>query len=107
MSGWSKMVDLEMSDDRQLESVYPIPMPETPRYPCGLRICLTHDELEKLGLDDSCDIGDMIDIRAFAEVTSVSKTELNGEKSCRVELQLIRMQVESEADESPDDEGKE
>lgn len=107
MSGWSKLVDLEMDDEKQFDTVYPMPMPETPRYPCGLRICLTHDELEKLGLDDECEIGDMIHIRAFAAVTCVSKQETNGEKSCRIELQIEKMQVENEADEMPDDEGNE
>lgn len=94
---WSKMVSLELDDEDQLDTVMPLPMAERPKYPFGLRICLTEKELEKLGLDADCDIGDVIDIRAFARVTSVSVNQMeNGDESCRVELQIEEMAVEDE-----------
>ena len=105
---WSKLIDMEMDDEDQLDCVCPMPMPEKARYPYGLRICLTHNELAKLGLDANCEIGDMIDIRAFACVTSVSinKTE-SGKEECRVELQIEKMAVEDEESETEKDEAEE
>ena len=93
--GWSKLVDMELTDDEKLDASMPIPMPTKPDYPFGLRICLTNPELEKLGLDADCDVGDVIDLRAFAEVTCVSK---NGD-DCRVELQIQKLAIEQESDE--------
>ncbi len=92
---WSKMVDLEMDDEDQFETVMPFPMADKPRYPYELRIAFTDGTLDKLGLDCDCDVGDFIDIRAFGEVTSVTKSD--GHR--RVEVQLIRMKVEDEEDE--------
>jgi hypothetical protein len=99
MSGWSRLVDMEMDDEDQIDCPMPITMPEKPRYPCGLRISLTHNELEKLGLDADCEVGDMIDMRAFGTVTSVSISDDSGGKSCRVEIQLEKLAVESELEE--------
>lgn len=97
---WSKLVDLELDDESKLDTVMPMPV-ETPDYPYGLRICLTHRELEKLDLDDNVEVGDMIDLRAFGVVTSVSKDAgPNGDKSCRIEIQLQKLAVESEMDET-------
>lgn len=97
---WSKLVDMELDDEDVIDTVMPIPSFDRPRYPCGLRICLTHKELEKLGLAADCDIGDVIDLRAFAVVTSCSqnKTE-SGEDECRVELQIEKLAIENESTE--------
>jgi hypothetical protein len=97
---WSKLVDMELDDEDKLDACTPLPMPDRPKYPYGLRICLTHNELEKLGLEADCDIGDIIDLRAFAVVTSVSKGEGEYEgKYARVELQIEKLQVENESTE--------
>ena len=100
---WSKLVDMEMDDEDALDAVMPIAMPDRPRYPYGLRICLTHKELEKLGLDADCNVGDMIDLRCFAEVTSVSKNQTEHGDECRIELQIIRMAAEDEMTETEGD----
>ena len=100
--GWSKLVDMEMDDEDQLDHPMPIAAPRA-QDPYGLRICLTHKELEKLGLDSDCEIGDMIDMRCFATVTSVSKNDSSDGPSCRVELQIEKMSVENEMTESEDD----
>lgn len=91
---WSKLVDMELDDESQLDYPTPIDMAK-PQYPCGLRICLTHEEIEKLGLDASCEPGDYLHIKAFATVTHVSK----GEDCCRVEMQIEKMAVEDEGEE--------
>ena len=96
---WDRLVDMELDDEDSLDTICPMPMPDRPRYPYGLRISLTHKELEKLGLDADCNVGDMIDIRCFATVTSVSKNESEHGAECRVELQIEKMACEDEAEE--------
>ena len=99
---WSKLVDMEMDDDDALDCACPIPMPNRQTYPYGLRICLTHKELAKLGLDADCNVGDMIDLRCFAAVTSISKNDSGNGEDCRIELQIQKMAAE---DEMSEDEG--
>ena len=93
--GWSKLIDLEMDDEDQLDAVTPYPVKERAQYPYGLRISLCHTELEKLGLELP-DVGDVIDLRAFAVVTSVSSNDGEYGSSCRVELQIEKLAVENE-----------
>jgi hypothetical protein len=94
---WSKLIDMEMDDEDVLDHPMPISMPERASYPYGLRICLTHRELKKLGLDADCEVGDMIDLRAFATVTSVSTSDDgNSGAQCRIELQIEKLAVEDE-----------
>lgn len=92
---WGKMADMEMDDEDKLDTLMPLPM-DRPDYPCGLRICLTARELKKLDLDDNCNVGDTVDLRCFAEVTSISK---DGDH-VRVELQIQRMAAEDENSET-------
>ena len=101
---WSRMVDLELDDEAQLEAAMPIAMPDKPRFPYGLRICLTHDELKKLNLEPDCEIGDVIDLRAFAVVTSVSMNETDHGQECRVELQIQKLAIENETTEDDTEE---
>ncbi len=68
-----------------------------PQYPYGLCICLTGDELEKLGLDTTCEIGDLVHLMAMARVTSVTKRQMaDGGSDDRVELQIIELGAEDE-----------
>ena len=96
---WSKLVDMELDDESKIDFVGPIPMSSKPDYPYGLRISLTENELEKLGLEADCDVGDMIDMRCFGTVTSVSLNDGDGGKSCRIEIQIEKMAVENEMNE--------
>lgn len=98
---WSQMADMKKSPAEKAEEIadmksYP-GIENIADYPYGLTLTLGEDELEKLGLDQDCDVGDMIDVRAFAEVTSISKNK----DCCRVELQIVRMAVENETTEEP------
>jgi len=100
----SPMVDMELDDEDQLDAVQPILMPDRPRYPYGLRLCLTEKELPKLKLDPSdIQVGDFVDLRMFATVTSVSITDGGGGQCCRVELQGEKLQIENETTESDED----
>lgn len=80
-----------------------IAAPDQSRYPYGLCISLCQDELDKLGLDGDCEVGDMIDLRAMAKVTSVSKNETTSGASIRIELQITHMETENESDEYDDE----
>jgi hypothetical protein len=101
--GWSKLTDMELDDEDKLDMCLPCgpgEKPKGPEYPWGLRISLSEKELEKLGLDvKDASVGDMIDMRAFAVVTSISQDERDGKKSCRVELQIQKLAIENEMQE--------
>ena len=75
----------------------PIPC-DRPDFPYGLRITFSEKELKKLGLGLP-EIGDMIDMRCFAVVTSVSQNEEKSGQTQRVEMQIERISAEAEADE--------
>lgn len=86
------MVDMardmeEIKEDMELQKM------EAPIYPYGLSICLTHDELDKLDLDGDCQVGDLLHMVCMAKVTSVSKNETTDGESCRIELQIIDIEV--------------
>lgn len=86
---WSKMVDLELDDEDKLDALQPIPMATKPDYPYGTKICLCGPELRKLKLEPGdCNIGDVIDLRCFGEITSIDAN--------RVEIQIQKMAVENE-----------
>ncbi len=95
MANWSKLVDMELDDEDKMDMCCPMPMPSKPDYPYGLRICFSEKELKKLGLPTP-DIGDMVDMRAFGTVTSVSVEKREGEDTCRVEIQIEKIAVEDE-----------
>lgn len=108
MAGWTKMVDMEFDDESMMDMPMPMTMPSRPRYPCTLMITLTDRELTMLNLSHDCEVGDVIDLRAFAVVTSCSSHDSeHGGKSCRVELQIQKLAVENESTEDmADDETK-
>jgi hypothetical protein len=105
MSGFRRMIDMARSTEEVKKDLAPpcAPSPDctAPVYPYGLCINLTEDELEKLGIDGECDVGDVIHLFAMAEVTSKSehksKTSDGAEKQCcRIELQITHLGLEDE-----------
>ena len=95
------MVSMELDDEDKLDAIMPIPMDNKPDFPYGLRICLTEKELDKLELDHSdAIVGGMVHGHFMAKITSVSMTETDGEKCCRVELQIEDLSIESEDEEN-------
>lgn len=106
---FSKMVDMRREPQKEEAVPEAIPAADGPSYPYGLCICLGNEELEKLNLDPSCEVGDTIDLRAFAKVTSVSMNDYGGKPQHRIELQITQLAVENEdteADEADGGEGK-
>lgn len=109
------MVDMEMDDEDQYDAPVLCNEGDRPKYPYGLRICLTDKEMAKLGLDAAdAFVGGIVHLHALARVTSVSINETEnreGESSdnARIELQIVALNVESEDEENEmaDDEAEE
>lgn len=88
------MVSLELSDEDKLDMPMPMPMASRPDFPCGLRICLTHDELDKLDIDYvDASAGDIFQFVAMARITSKTETDGPDGKCCRIEAQIEAMHV--------------
>ena len=106
MAGFMKMVSMERTDEEKAaeraRNMFPMDVASMPDVPPGLCICLTETELEKLDLDEDCDVGDTIHLNAFAKVTSVSKNDTANGSCVRIELSIYQMSVENE-----DEEGEE
>lgn len=97
----NRMVSMELDDEDQLDAVLPIAMPDKPKWPYGLRICLTEKELEKLGLDPaSAEVGGMVHGHFMARITSCSISDNEGGQCCRVEMQIEDLEIESEDEEN-------
>lgn len=103
---FSKMVDMRRTDVEKAAADGPfacstIGGPTGPDYPYGLRITLSEDELAKLDLEGECSAGDMIDLRAFAKVTNVNITDVDGKPRRSIELQIQQIALENEETEEP------
>ena len=94
---WSKLISMELDDEDKYDFCAPIPC-DRPDYPYSLRISFSEKELKKLGLGLP-EIGDMIDMRVFAVVTSVSQSDTQSGQRQTVEMQIEKIAAESEADE--------
>jgi hypothetical protein len=101
MKAFQKMVSLELDDEDKLDALMPIPMEERPEFPYGLRISLTHTEMEKLNLDpDEAEVGGIVHGHFMARVTCVNISE----DCCRIELQIEDLEIESEDEENEEEE---
>lgn len=90
-----KLQDMRRTDEEKQEATQISPA-NINEYPYGLSICLTEGELEKLGLEGDCEVGDMLHLFALAKVTSVSKNDTGSGEKCRIELQITHLGTESE-----------
>jgi hypothetical protein len=93
---WSSMVSLELSDDDKIDTACPPALADVPDYPWGMRITLTHRELEKIGKEADCRPGDMLEFRAVARVIGVYRNDGPMGPEDRVELQIEQMAVETD-----------
>lgn len=102
------MKDMALSPEEMIERAMPTVLANEPRYPYSLSLCLGNDELEKLGLDSDCEVGDHLHLQAIAKVTSVSKNDTGDGEKCRIELQIVMMDLvdggteEAEAEPAPE-----
>jgi hypothetical protein len=63
------LVSMKREEDEAYE-----PMPP-PAFPYGLRLCLCHEEIEKLGLESLPAVRSVVDVQAKAVVVSVTDDE--------------------------------
>ncbi len=88
------MQSMELDDESKLDAPMPIAMPNKPDYPYGLRICLTDDEIEKLGIDPTdATVGGTFMLQGLARVTSVSCNDGPDGKCYRIEAQIEDMGI--------------
>ena len=98
--GFTKFVDMAMTDEEKIDTIRPMPVSDMPEYPYGLRICLCENEISKLNVETDFQVGDLIDFRAMAEVTSVSSSTGPDGDHMRVELQIKQIaRIENESTE--------
>lgn len=103
------LTDMAKSPEKAMETATPVSVGEQDKYPWGLRITLTHEELEKLGVDKSdWEVGDTFHLQAFAKITGISENQKEGgESDCCVSLQITHLagpeNEEEEGEESEDD----
>jgi len=92
-----KMIDMAKSKEEMEKDSSPILAGGQEKYPYGLRIYLTHEELKKLGVDYSdWEVGATFHLFALAKVTSISQNETEDGANCNVSLQLTHLAGESE-----------
>lgn len=96
-----KMISMARTPAEIAEDSEPCP---APIYPYGLNISLCEEELEKLGLDDDCEVGDMLHMHCMLRVTAVRKQDTEAGKSVRVEMQITDIAEESEDEENEEEE---
>jgi hypothetical protein len=93
------MVDMKRTPAEKADDLSPAVNNE-PDYPYGLCISLCSDELDKLGLTELPEVGEMLHIHAMATVTAVSQNDSGSGPQRRVELQITHMVGEDEDEEN-------
>lgn len=109
MRSLAHMADMRITDAEKAEDATCMPVGIAsksggPDYPYGLRISLTERELEKLRLNYAdCEVGCLVDLRAFGEVMSISLDKREDKETCRIEIQITHLEAENEdaEDEEP------
>ena len=91
------MIDMAKTEEEMEKDTSPILAGGQEKYPYGLRIYLTHDEIEKLGVDiTDWQVGSIFHLFALAKVTSISQNETEDGANCNVSLQITHLSGESE-----------
>ncbi len=95
-----KMIDLAINQEGDdLPEAVNLSIPQ--QYPYGLTLCLDSATLDKLEMDDDCQVGDHFAFHALAKITSCSDREGMGK---RIEMQVVAM---SPLDEDGDEDAEE
>ncbi len=110
MGHFTKMVSMAKTPEQINKEIGPAPSApmsakaaDVPTYPWGLCINLEDEQIEKLKLDDECEVGDTIHFCVEAEVTSESKNKTEGGPRRRIELQITALAVDDgDADDAED-----
>lgn len=90
---------IDMSYDISEQKDFSLPQPQ-PKYPYGLKICLSENELKKLNLEGIPQVGKKFKAEILVEVVQVSAEGGEGDmKEHRVELQIKEMELKKEKSE--------
>ena len=65
-----------------------------PKYPWGLEIRLDEKAMEKLGMTDLPEVGELCQISGLGRIVSVSQRETNDQSSKDVSIQIERLGLE-------------
>jgi len=90
------MVDLLEIPDEEEQPILAAAYKPEPHYPCGLCLYLDEETMEKLGLTEMPEVGEMIHIMAMAKVTSVGTSATESKDSKNISLQITHMALEDE-----------
>lgn len=87
------MTSLELDDEEQHDFM-PAAMEDRSDFPYGMRICLTHVEVSKLGIDPADATKDAVfHFEASARIISASHGVTDGAAHCRIEAQIENMHI--------------
>jgi hypothetical protein len=86
--------------DAERQASYAISPDSGPNVPGGMCMCLTERELEKLGVSDDVEVGDLLHLMVMVQATAVHKTE----GGVRIEVACIAGCAENESTEDMGDE---
>lgn len=99
------MTDMALSPAEAQEKFQPVNPNEMPKYPWGLSLRLSQDELDKLNVDHGdWEVGDIFHLHALGRITSISSNETEGGEKCNVEIQITHLAGESEDAENEEEE---
>lgn len=93
-----KMIDMAMSKAERAKDAMPSmsgyvgDSSGEPIYPYGLSLSLGNEEIAKLGLGDTIEVGDMLELEILCKVTCVSKNQSTSGENKRIELQITHIQ---------------
>lgn len=108
MAKFSVMKDMKFTPEETLDCDMPAAICTSPvrdQYPYGLRISLTEKELPKLGITlKDLAVGGMVHGHFIARITSISEDDRADGMSCRCELQIESLCLESEDEENEEEE---
>lgn len=83
------MADMKLSIQERKDFCVPTIMDKAPKYPQGLKIELTSDDLKRIGFQGELIVGSKIEFEAMATIVEVSLEDSEGDENCKcVELQI-------------------
>lgn len=99
---YDKMVHMAHTPMEQEQAATPSAHSQN-TYPYNLSLSLTHEELEKLGIDcddPECEVGNFVHIHALAEVTGKNKHDTGDGPKHTLNLQITHLEIEDEGAEN-------
>lgn len=92
------MQSMALDDEEKLDMIQPMKDESLPEYPYGLRICISQDEMAKLGIEPAdAQVGGYFLAHVYCCITSVSSDKKSDGSEChRMEAQIEQMSIEGD-----------